>query len=75
MPMNVCTSCGQRTKQKACPECNHQTTREDLIPTDCKDCGSPLTLSPHLRTSLGQCEDCADQHSTIIGLGAWDDLL
>jgi predicted amidophosphoribosyltransferase len=73
--MNVCTSCGQRTQQKACPECNQPTTPEDLIPNDCKDCGAPLTLAPHVRTSLGQCEDCADQHRTIIGLRAWDDLL
>jgi hypothetical protein len=73
--MNICTFCGKQTKQKACPECNQETTPQDLVPARCLDCGTSLTVAPHLRTSLGQCEECANEHSTIIGLGAWDDLL
>jgi hypothetical protein len=73
--MKVCTSCGKQTEQKVCPECNEATAPENLIPTRCLDCGEPLTLPAHLRTSLGQCEDCADENPTVIGLRAWDDLL
>ena len=73
--INVCTSCGRQVAQKTCPECNRETMAQDLIPTHCLDCGAPLALPAHLRTSLGQCEDCADQNPTIIGLQAWDALL
>jgi hypothetical protein len=75
VPMNVCTSCGERTERQVCPECNQATTAEYLIPTHCLDCGKPLTLPPHLQTSLGQCEDCANENRTVIGLRAWDKLL
>lgn len=73
--MSVCTSCGRRTVHKTCPDCNRTTVPEHLIPPSCQDCGIPLTLAPHLRTLLGQCEDCADANRTVIGLRAWDVVL
>lgn len=72
---NVCTSCGRKTPQLTCPECEQGTLPEHLIPTHCLDCGAQLTLPPHLRTLPGQCEDCADANRTAIGLWAWDALL
>jgi hypothetical protein len=73
--MFVCLSCGEKTGQETCPTCKADTVAEDSIPDRCLDCGAELKLPPHLRTSLGQCENCADASSTIIGLRAWDDLL
>jgi hypothetical protein len=73
--MSVCTSCGRRFPHGSCPTCNQETVPEYLIPAHCLDCGAPLTLPPHLRTRLGQCEDCADVNYTAVGLWAWDALL
>jgi len=73
--MRICTHCGRQTSHKICPECDRETVPEHLIPTHCLDCGTLLTLPPHLRTLLGQCEDCADVNHTAVGLWAWDALL
>jgi predicted amidophosphoribosyltransferase len=70
----VCLSCGEKTGEEICPNCDEETTPEDSIPTRCLDCNAELTVAPHLRTSLGQCETCANENPTIIGLRAWDDL-
>jgi hypothetical protein len=75
MLMRVCASCGRRSPNLTCLECNRETVPEYLIPAHCLDCRAPLTLPPHLRTRLGQCEDCADVNYTAVGLWAWDALL
>ena len=75
MLMSVCTTCGGRTVRKTCPLCNQTTVPEHLIPSFCLDCGIPLNLPPHLRTLLGQCEDCADANRMVIGLRAWKAIL
>jgi hypothetical protein len=71
----VCVGCGQRTAQGICPTCRQETMPTHLIPTRCLDCGAPLRLPPHLRSSLGQCEDCSTMNPRAIGLWAWNDLL
>lgn len=73
--MRVCTFCGQQTLHETCQECEQETVPEHQIPTHCLDCGAELTLHPHMRTLLGQCEDCADANHTAVGLWAWDALL